>query len=245
MGITAAVTRVVCDTATGDQDITTDDLGGLTPKAVFFVASRTITDGTIRTHAGIGIGAATAADEQWAMAIDAEDAQATTDVHRRAMTDECVLFLQDGNNVVDGEANFKAFVENGCTITWGDACSSAWLLTAVFFAGTDLSAKAGVEATCPTENNTLDVNSVGFEPDVVFTGSNGDTIDDSNSSANGLSHGVVTNTDPIVQVCWATSSDNGEAASLLTAEIMDHYGVMQVYNEAHMMTAVQLTSPRL
>lgn len=39
MGITVAVTRVACPIVTGNFDVTTTDLGGLTPKAAYFIVS--------------------------------------------------------------------------------------------------------------------------------------------------------------------------------------------------------------
>lgn len=231
MGITVAVTRVACDTGVGDQDITTADLDGLTPGAVFFVVSRVTVDGAARAHACIGIGAATGGAEQWAITIDDEDNVGTTDGHRRAMTDECVLILLDGSRNPDGEANFKEFITNGVRITWGNACASAWLLTAIFFAGTDLSAKADVKPGM-VQDATSNIEDVGFEPDVLLTGSNGDTIDDSNSNQCVLAHGVVTNTDPLFQASWGFTAWEGVGTTAITSEITDNYGLIQVFEEA-------------
>lgn len=52
MGVTVATVRVACDTDTGGQDITTTDLGGLTPKAVILFATRATADATAADGAG-------------------------------------------------------------------------------------------------------------------------------------------------------------------------------------------------
>lgn len=228
MGITTAVTRVACNTATGNQDITTADLGGLTPKAAFFTVTRAVTDGTPANHAILGFGAATATDEQWACVVRSENAQGTTDAYRRGATDECVMILNTTATTVDGEATFVTFITNGIRINWGNAPSAGFFLTVRLYAGTDLSAQALHFAVASTQDATVDVNTIGFEPDVLLTAHINYSLDDTPQTQALLSHGIVTNTSPIVQLAWGIRYKYGQATSASLAHFYDHYGATVV-----------------
>lgn len=228
MGITIATTRVACNTTTGNQDITTTDLGGLTPKAAFFIVTRAVTDGTPANHAILGLGAATATDERWACVVRSENAQGTTDTRRRATSDECVMILNTADANVDGEADFGAFITNGVRIIWGNAPTSGYLLTVVLYAGTDLSAKALHFAVAAVQDATVDVNTVGSEPDALLTAYIAYDFDDTTQTNAILSHGIVTNTSPIIQHAWGIRYKYSQATSQSLAHIYDHYGATQV-----------------
>lgn len=227
MGITVATTRVACNTATGNQNITTADLGGLTPKAVFFTITRCTADGTPIANAIIGLGAATSSSNRWAMAVSDRDAQANTANFRRGMTDECVLALFVGGGI-DGEADFVQFIADGCTINWGNACASAYLLTATFFAGTDLTALADVFTAAAAQDATVDVNTVGFEPDILLTSTFGYVFTDVAAITFYFSHGLVLNKTPVEQYCYAYRNPSGAAVSAISGQITDDYGIGQV-----------------
>jgi hypothetical protein len=78
MGVTVAVTRVAANTSTGTQDITTNDLGGLTPKAVMLIATRGVTDGAAADGAGFYWGMSDGTNEV-AGGYESEHNQATMD----------------------------------------------------------------------------------------------------------------------------------------------------------------------
>lgn len=226
MSVVIATTRTACNTSTGNQDITTTDLGGLTPKAAFFTVTHATVDGTATDHAIIGIGAATATDERWSCSVGSENAQGTTDTDRRGATDECIIKLLAGSASVDGEADFVSFITNGVRINWGNAPASGFLLTVTLYAGTDLSAKAGI-SSLSTQDNTTDVNTVGFEPDVVFFGTHNTLINDSGYTLAMLSYGVATNKNPVVQSSWVWASNNGQASGTILAQICNNYAFGQ------------------
>lgn len=214
MGVTCAVTRAACAVGGGNQNITTDDLGGLTPVAALFIVTRATADGVAADHFVWSIGAATAAAEQWACCIGSEHNHGTSDAYRRGATDECVYITDPTDGTVDGEANLNTFIENGVTITWGNAPAGAYLLTVVFFAGTDVSAHADTFNPDATEDQATNVTDPGFEPDLVFFAGTDSLMND--ASANGAPNavGVVANIAGTPQGCKAIYiSDNSGTSS--------------------------------
>jgi hypothetical protein len=170
MGIAVAVTRVAANTSTGDQDITTTDLGGLTPKAVWLTATRATSDGAAADGAGYyqGVSDGTLHVNHGAESehnLDTTDTQTAFDA-----VSPPVLVIYDGtaDSAIDGSADFSAFITNGVTINWSDAPSAGWLITAVFFAGTDLSAAVFREGVGNTVDLATDITSIGFEADDVI-----------------------------------------------------------------------------
>jgi len=166
MGITVAVTRVACNTSTGTQDITTSDMGGLTPKAALLIASLAVTDGTAADGAGMYIGVTDGTTHK-SYAGEAQHGQAISNSLYDSY--DTLLNIWDGTaaGTIDGTAIYSAFITNGITIDWTDAPSSAWLLTVVLFGGTDLSANVG-SVNLVTQDVGVDVTTVGFEADAVF-----------------------------------------------------------------------------
>jgi len=214
--------------AGGNQNITTTDLDGLTPKAAFFIVSEAVTDGTAANHAVFGIGAATGAANRWSCAFQDEHNLGTTDTNRRSTTDECVLKLNTGDANVDGEADFSAWIENGITINWGNAPAAAYLLTVIFFAGVKLSVHAST-FSLGNQNIETNVNTVGFQPDVILTGTNARPFDDAASSQARFSHGVVTyDGTTITQLSYTWNSQDAQAASSVASQITDDYGIGEV-----------------
>ncbi len=171
MGVTIAVTRAAAtvDTAPYTQDITTVDLGGLTPKAALLVVTRAITDGTAADHYVFSYGAATGASNEWVISGSDEHNLGTTENHFEWADDACIQILDPTDGSEDGSAEFSSFIANGVRINWTNAPAGAYLITAVFFAGTDLLAHAnniGIGNAADLETNC---EQPGFEPDVLFT----------------------------------------------------------------------------
>lgn len=226
MGITKAQTTVAAQVAGGDQTITTADLGGLTPVAVWIDVVNATVDGTPSDHAIFGQGAATSVGEQFTHCMRVEHGQNPTSTGFRGTTDECVMILDTGANTVEAEATFKNWEVNGVTITWGNAPAAGYLMTFTFFAGTDLTAKADVFSMHAVINNTVDVNTVGFEPDVLLTIFNERGFDDAGYTWALGSHGVVTNNGAVEQFCWGLLSSDSVGAGAPNASISDVYGAV-------------------
>ena len=165
--IVCAVTRFAAPTSIGNQNITTADLNGLTPKAVIFIGTRGVTDATVAAHTQMSFGAATGSTNEWCATSNSEDAQTTSDSASEIVNHACILFHTLGTTTAIAEADFTTFIADGCTINWSNV-DSAFLITAVFFAGNNLSAHANNAALADTVNNAVDITDPGFEPDIVI-----------------------------------------------------------------------------
>lgn len=136
-----AQVRVSANTSTGNQDITTSDLGGATPKAVFLQIIRATADGT-PDHISIGYGMATSSSARAAYAFASKDAVATTENFADVTNSQCLILLDPTQATVTREAaaDFVSFLTNGCRINWSTAPASGYQVVATFFAGTQLQA---------------------------------------------------------------------------------------------------------
>ena len=229
MGVTVATTRVACtiDAPPYTQDITTADLGGLTPKAALFICSYSVTDATAADHNNLSIGAATGASEEWCLSTNDEHNQGTTDNYKTTDSDRCIRLNTPSTDTIDGEAEFIAFIANGVRINWLNAPSSAWLLTVVLFAGTDLSAHAGYAGLGNTVDLTTDITAPGFEPDIVLTAGQRTAIDSGNAHW-WPSIGIVHNDDGITQHSYGNLFYDNVATSSQLARYTESYGILEV-----------------
>lgn len=221
MGITVAVTRVAANTSTGDQSITTTDLGGLTPKAVILIATRGVTDNTAVDGAGFYLGMSDGTNEL-AQGYEEKHAQATmVTAEEEDTTADRILTIYDGTaaDAVEGTANFSAFITNGVTINWGDAPAGAFLITAIFFAGTDLTVQVGSQTMGNTSNALVAITTVGFEADDLFTV----TLEGTGTLAAGVSLGVVHNdrAGGVTQRAAFHTQRNTFASSVVSAQMRD------------------------
>ena len=194
MGITVACVRVAATVSTAPytQDVTTTDLGGLTPKAAIIIGSRAITDATAVAHNVVSYGACTGATNEWVVAASDEDAVADSDNDCFFDDDFCVLFVNPGDQTVDGSAEFSAFIANGLTINWTDAPAGAYFLTVIFFAGTDLSAYAASFTHTAALDVAEAITAPGFRPtDVLLAYTTGVSTTDGNNTQYMLSLGLV------------------------------------------------------
>jgi hypothetical protein len=191
MGVTVATVRVAANTSTGTQDITTTDLGGLTPKAVLLIATRGVTDGTAVDGAGWYMGASDGTNE-WTQGYEEQHAQATMNSeYEQDTTANRILTIYDGTaaDVVDATANFDSFISNGVRIDWTNAPASAFLVTAIFFAGTDLTANVGTADLGNLADAAIDITTVGLEADIVITA----LTEDTSAQGSGWSMGFIHN----------------------------------------------------
>lgn len=211
MGVTVATVRVAANTSIGTQGITTPDLGGLTPKAVLLIVTRGVTDGTAADGAGFYWGLSDGTNEATG-GYEAQHAQASMDIRSdQDTTANRILTIYDGtsDSVVEATANFVSFGADGVTIDWTDAPASAFLITAKFFAGTDLTANVGRQDLGNTADALIDITTIGFEADDVVTFWN-HSVDQGN-----LSIGVVHNdrAGTVTQRCIAHSNRSGFSSS--------------------------------
>ena len=218
--VVVARVRVSANTSTGNQDITTTDLGGKTPKGVLFYYVGATGDGAF-DDAHIGIGAASGASERWTLYGNSEHGVGSTDTRRGLLTDEVIRFNVPGSSSIDGEADIVSFITNGVRINWSNAPSGAYQIIAVFFAGDDVDAHADTHAVDPN----LDITAPGFQPNLVFTAT-GNLSDDEETSDLNFGHGWQDGAATPTRSVQNISEEEGEASGDPTARTLSDRSIL-------------------
>lgn len=198
----------------GNQTITTADLGGLIPKAVYFFWSKAETLATNISHAHLG-GGATDGTRQWAhTGTSAHNQPVTTDNERRGVKDACIL-ISSGLNGVEAKASFVAFVVDGITINWpaGSVPDDAYHVGALFIAGTDATVYADTVAVGDIDV-PVDVIALGFQLQGMIMSTHADAMDDTSSGVNDHTIGFVSfDGTTLNQTCWGVIEGSGRTLS--------------------------------
>lgn len=211
--------RVAANTSIGNQTLTFMGLGGLTPKAILIIATRALADGSAVDGAGFYWGMSDGTNEatgSW----EVEHGQATMDARAtQDTTADRILTIHDGtaDSVVEGLASFVSFGADEAVINWTDAPASAFLLTVIAFAGSDLLANVGVQDLGNTADALIANTSVGFEADVVIAFWN-NTLD-GGGQAFGLVHNDRAGT--VTQRSLATTQRNAFGTAVSSAMMRD------------------------
>ncbi len=210
-----AITRAVTNTAMGTQTFTVAwaDAGSRTPKAALFIWSFATTDGSAIDGLVHGQGACDAS-AQWANCVCSEHNVGTTNSAQDRVTDECIIFLDPADGTVEGEAAFSSFGSNTVVVNWGNAMSTARLVTVIAFAGDDLLVDVGSKTITAATDGADTVSGVGFEADLVFVVGH-DTTSYPRSNSN-CSFGFCVNDagTPPTQKCVATFNRDNRASSV-------------------------------
>ena len=213
MGIRVAIARVAANTAIGNQSITTPELEGYTPKAAIFICTAAITTATAAANARLSIGAASSASNLWCSTIQTADALADTDGDTRSSSGANVIIVITAGGTLDSRASLVSFIKGGATINWAVAPSAAFLVTAIFFAGEEVQAHAGIFAPGVTVGATVNVTAPGFPADAVLLAHNFETFDNSSQNDFQTSVGVAKTSGTIAQRCAAYFENDGDATS--------------------------------
>lgn len=227
MTVAIEVTRVACNTATGTQDITISGFG--TAKAALFICSVATTDGTAADDFNLSIGAATGTANEWCLTMSNEHSQVTTDIQSVPVSDRCVQINDAGTSVVDGDAEFTAFITDGVRINWLTAPSAAWLLTVVLLGGSNLSAHAN-NASLTTVNVAVDITAPGFEPEAIIAVCQGSGAMDVPKTQLIPSFGVVHNDGAggITQHSAAYRYPGAAGTAHGNSRVTETYGIMEI-----------------
>lgn len=233
MSFVRAVTRAAANTSTGNQDFTTTDLGGLTPKAAIVIMTKAITDGTAANDAALSIGA-TDGTRQWVLSTFDENGTADSDTYRH-FRDDALVYIMDGTGAADGIAVFVSFIADGIRINWTDAPAGAYLVQVELFAGTDLSVYAGTASPNGTLNAATDITAPNFEPDNVFMASGGSTVN-TLTAALYAAVGIAKNDGggAVTQHGWFWNSADAAAAENLEAILSTLYSTGQIDSGAYL-----------
>jgi len=165
MAVTTAVLQQATNTTTGNQDFTTTDFGGGTPKAalIFSAGSVDTADPNIRlSWAGYDDSVAGGC-----IASMSKDAQGNAAERRSFSADDFIIKF--GNSIEAQGA--VSFITNGVRINWSNAPSAARLLTVVLLGGASLSSDAHVWPSSISNGGTTTATT-NFPPHLIIAGSN-------------------------------------------------------------------------
>lgn len=232
MSAVVAITRAAAtiDTAPYTQDITTADLGGLTPVAAIVIMCRADVDGTAEDHANMSVGFVASTTERMMGSFVSEHGVTTTNIRFELEADEVVTAFS-GGDVADREgiADIDSFITDGIRLNWTTVPDDNWLITVIFFAGTDVTAKLE-QIDLGNVVQVVDVTTVGFTPDVVFSmaqdGSAPSMSSGALEAAFGFSHfdGVST----VVDRVMLHNSLDGQSTQVLYGWMREDAAVMAV-----------------
>jgi hypothetical protein len=219
-----AVARAALNTSTGTQQITTANFGGATPKAAIQVTTYATTNNTEATHAVMSIGFTDGTDDV-CITFSSEHGQSITDTVR-GMTDDFMRLNLPGILAADCEAAFSSFISNGIEINLTSAPDAAYMMHLMLFGGTPVEAKVGTIIT-GQPGNEQDINTIGFEPDVVFF-IDADRDINQEVSDNYGSFGLAYNGAAIEQRAITFEDDEGDATVNARGEYLTSYAIGKV-----------------
>lgn len=173
--VVVAVTTAKCNTSTGNQNITTTDLGGKTPKGAIVFLARADVASTNELNAAWSIGSVGSSGYGHATGGISHDNKSIDDDFAvvgspNNDTNEYLVYLPDnstGTLNLEAKAYHSAWITNGMTIYWSDAPDDDWYLVVIFFAGdVECYSNAMDLAQANSGDEAVDI---GFEPDFIFT----------------------------------------------------------------------------
>lgn len=248
-GAVVAVTRTVADTGGGTQDITSSNLGGNTPKAVWVIASGSVTDGTAQSDVQMSVGAATGATNEWYISYKDDDAVAGSSYNGDSTSNsDATICLDTATNAsagscAYGKAEFSAFVTNGVRLNWTDTPDASFFITVIFFAGSSVSAHANSSELGNSTDNAVDITAPGFQPDIVMAGTNNDNTVPAFAGGFGMAHfdGVTltqrsafwrTNANAGTTINSTYFRDDGVVGQLTATGNLDWYGELGSFDSS-------------
>lgn len=188
--IKIAQTTFTLPASTGNLDVTITDLGW-TPKAALFLVSGVETLGTDRSYGYWNIGC-TDGTNQWAAGVGLAHNLSTTDNYRRFYTGSCLQVISSASANVLFDATFVSFISNGIRINFNTVDATLlFKVTVVFFGGNDLQAAVG-SVVLGNQNVESHVNTLSFQPGLVFFGGCTDASSSSVGSQAQLTFGAAT-----------------------------------------------------
>jgi uncharacterized protein YhfF len=243
MTIKIAVTRAAANTATGTQDFTSDDLGGLTPKAAIFLVTGGIADGTVADGLRFSFGV-TSGTSQWFIHSISRHGLASSSVGYVGGND-AVIHMRLASDIATAEASaaFDSFITDGVRINWTDAPDSAYLVTVILLAGDDLSAFAGVGDFSDAQDGAQAVTATSFTPDLVIFGNRGGGLGSTSGATAGIFNiGAAHNGVGITQR-GASMKERGSRPNMeLYGHVSDLYAMMELNQDGTISYAGEVTA---
>ena len=151
--------------STGNVDITTAKLGGLTPKAAIFYLTQAVTGDTLTAGELWMAGMTDGTTHVCAYATD-RDGTAPQASRRKQITGFPIQATTHATTVISCEASFVAWLADGIRLNFTNV-TNRYLITAIFFAGNDLQATV-LSQSLGTATSNLAITGVGFQPEMLF-----------------------------------------------------------------------------
>lgn len=243
MSAIMAVIPFTFPTGTGTFDITdATQLGGQTPVAALFITNRTTALDTEIATSGLCIGM-TDGVSQYLYGQNDVDNQASSTTRRRSSITDCAGAFDavtGSTSNFETRAQFDSFITNGIRLN-KSVGSIASRGIAILFAGPSVQGKVGLIATTFDDSPALDVNTVGFNPDILFM-MDRDALfwnSDTSSTADGiLAFGIATRNGE--QMSFSLSQNTGAATGGNQKTRIDDNVVMRLMDDTgadkHVMT---------
>lgn len=202
--VKVAVTRVACNTGTGNQDITISGFG--TPKAAIFIVTKADLGDEGPTSLGVGASmgfGATDGTRQFGASVLSYDSSSSTNCKRMGSSSACI-YLTDTSSV-DAIAAFSTWVTDGVRINWSNAPADDWLLTVILLGGADLNAYVNNFNT-NSSTSVQTVNTLSFTPTVLIANTTGALLNAARTNGYNFSLGFITSSS---QRSQCTAEANG------------------------------------
>ena len=211
------------------QDVTISGFG--TPKAAIFFHTIAVVDGTIASVGRMGIGFTDGTNEA-AIDVVINDNATTSNTERGHRTDRVIAYTDANAEVVGFSTN--SFITDGIRLDIDNATGTARLITCILIGGDGVSsAHVGTKDDLGTGTSAIDINTVGFEPDLVFMAGVGNAAAlPLHAAAAILSWGAAINDGSDTQRVSMFGSQDGQATDQSNAYIGNDSITGQVYADA-------------
>ena len=217
MGATVAhAFSVVAASTSGNVDITTTDLGGLTPKAAIIQFNYSTATTDAKNSAPVedlrGISVFDGTRSRCAVLWNRHGGNQVSS--RRAQFDDRVVQLYTALSTTEGTAT-ASFITNGIRLNYTATADYAHTVSVVFFAGASIQVRAD-DVSCPHGSGTGTVShtSPAFEPDAVFFfGTTAGSFTQSPTGGNTMTLGWALNDTGVPQYCLSNYTQWGSGSS--------------------------------
>lgn len=242
---TAAVTRVSVPTSTGIFDIECPGLSGQIPKAVLFFTPNAWTVDTEHPDESYGYGMAVDALKQYTFYGFSNDNSSNTSTYKGGTDDHCIWIASATGGAADGEAEFVSFLPSGCRVNWDNAPSQAAVTHALFFAGEDVEADAGLTLPASGTNSTVSISG-NFEPNIFFLGMIGDNFDGTPSTTHFTCFGIGTNySGTLRQAGFSRWSADNTTGGDLAVYVSNQHILTEPTNATSVRYNIELSNPNV
>jgi hypothetical protein len=229
------ITQISSITSSGTQDISIDGFGDV--KAAIIIVGNAIVDGTAVSGTSYGVGITDGSTTR-SIGISSQDNVGTSNT--QSIAGNYLIYLPDQNtNTVIAAASFDSLITDGIRINWITPPPDNYLITAIFFGGTDLEAVVSTFTSPTNVGQSTDID-IGFEPDqlVCISNSFDFSLDDIVEGQADLSIGFADNNSDISQgvVTYrsaGTSSIGSPSCVIYSGIIASRITLSSILNSVH------------